>query len=73
VSLIYAAAAAEPDWDEILVLVNSTTYGGSGGAIGVFSNDFYAVEVAQHEFGHTFMHLADEYSEAYPGIPPAAT
>ncbi|MGH7786059.1 MAG: M64 family metallopeptidase [Candidatus Binatia bacterium] len=68
-ALVLAAAAAEPDWDEILVLANSPTYGGSGGAIGVISTSYAAVAVAQHEFGHTFMQLADEYSSPYPGYP----
>ena len=68
-ALVFAAAAAEPDWDEILVLANSPTYGGSGGSIGVISMNAAAVEVAQHEFGHTFMKLADEYSTPFPGYP----
>ncbi len=66
---MYAAAAAEPDWDQILVLVHSPTYGGSGGAIGVISTNGAAVQVAQHEFGHSFMRLADEYDSPYPGYP----
>ena len=68
-ALVFAAAAAQPDWDEILVLANSPTYGGSGGEIGVISTNSSAVAVAQHEFGHTFMQLADEYDSPYPGFP----
>jgi hypothetical protein len=68
-SKIYAAASASPDWDEILVIVNDSTYGGSGGSIGVFSTNMYSYQVAQHEYGHTFTRLADEYSSAYPGYP----
>lgn len=64
-----AAAAAYPDWDQILVIVNDTTYGGSGGFIGVFSVHGLAVQVAQHEYGHSFTRLADEYESAYPGFP----
>ena len=66
---VLAAAAASPDWDEILMVVNDTTYGGSGGAFSVVSTNFNAVDVARHEFGHTFSRLADEYTSPYPGFP----
>lgn len=67
---VLTAAAADPDWDRILVLVNDSTYGGSGGALaGAFSMHPDVVELAQHEFGHTFTGLADEYSDAAPSYP----
>jgi IgA Peptidase M64 len=66
---VLAAAAIRPDWDEILVVVNDTTYGGAGGGFSVLSTNANAVLVAQHEFGHTFSRLADEYTSAYPGYP----
>ena len=69
VSKVLAAAAASPDWDEILVVVNDSTYGGSGGTFSVVSTNTNAVDVARHEFGHTFSRLADEYTAAYPGFP----
>jgi hypothetical protein len=53
----------------ILVLVNSTKYGGSGGSIAVSSVHSSAAEIVIHEMGHTFAHLADEYETAYPGFP----
>ncbi|HZU86975.1 MAG TPA: M64 family metallopeptidase, partial [Anaerolineaceae bacterium] len=65
-SAIYTAAAAMPDWDEILLVVNDTTYGGSGGSIAVFSVNSNAVEIAKHEFGHSFGELADEYDYGNP-------
>jgi len=68
-SKVYAAAAALPDWDVILVIVNDTTYGGSGGTVSVFSTHASAPQIAQHEFGHSFVDLADEYDSAYPGYP----
>jgi hypothetical protein len=68
-SKVLAAAAAYPDWDRILVLVNDETYGGSGGYISVASTNTYAVDVARHEYGHSFTGLADEYDSAYPGFP----
>lgn len=67
--LVFAAAAAVPDWDEILVIVNSPTYGGSGGSYSVVSLSPGTTQVAQHEFGHTFMRLADEYTAPSPGYP----
>lgn len=66
---VYTAAAAGPEWDEILVMVNDETYGGSGGSVAVLSTHDMAVEIAIHEYGHTFTGLADEYSSPYPGFP----
>ena len=66
---VLIAAADVPDWDQILVIVNSSRYGGSGGSFSVISVNGAAVEVAQHEYGHTFSRLADEYATAYPGYP----
>ncbi len=57
-------------WDYIIVMVNSTTYGGSGGSIAVSSVHSLAPEIVLHETGHTFCGLADEYTDAYPGFPP---
>lgn len=68
-SKVLTAAAAAPDWDRILVLVNDTTYGGSGGYIGVVALNASAAAIAQHEFGHSFAGLADEYGAPYPGYP----
>jgi hypothetical protein len=68
-NLTLSAAAAWPDWDEIIVVVNDTEYGGSGGAFTVMSMHPSAPQIVQHEFGHTFTRLADEYSTAYPGYP----
>ncbi len=68
-SKIYIAAAAVPDWDTIMVIVNDTTYGGSGGVISVLSTHASGPQIAQHEFGHSFANLADEYDTAYPGYP----
>ena len=67
-----AVGAAIPDWDQILVIVNDETYGGSGGAIAVVSMNYAAVDVAQHEYGHSFVNLADEYESPYPGYPPCS-
>jgi hypothetical protein len=50
----------------ILVLVNSTVYGGSGGTVATCSLHPQAFELALHELGHTAFGLADEY-EYYAG------
>lgn len=71
-ALVLAAASAVPDWDRILVLLNDPTYGGSGGFIGVATTHALSVDVMQHEFGHTFTGLADEYETPYPGYPPCS-
>ncbi len=68
-SLVLAAASAAPDWDSIMVIVNDATYGGSGGYLSVASTNPFAAEIAQHEYGHSFTRLADEYSSPYPGYP----
>ena len=55
------ATAQVPQWDMVIVIVNSTVYGGSGGAAAVFSLAPNANEIALHEMGHTGFGLADEY------------
>lgn len=66
---VFQAAASAPAWDQILVLVNDTEYGGSGGPIGVATTNEYSVDIMHHELGHSFTDLADEYETAYPGFP----
>jgi IgA Peptidase M64 len=62
------AAASAPDVDQVLALANSTKYGGAGYAannLGTFAgNNSSAIDVALHEFGHSFADLADEYDYA---------
>ena len=52
--------------DVVLVIVNDTEYGGSGGAVAVASIHTDVVELILHEMGHSFGLLADEYG----GPPP---
>lgn len=66
---VLAAAAAAPDWDIVMVLVDDATYGGSGGQLAVVSTHATAAQIAQHELGHSFAVLADEYDSPYPGYP----
>ncbi|WP_179339959.1 T9SS type A sorting domain-containing protein [Winogradskyella ludwigii] len=53
-----------PQFDQALIIVNSTYYGGSGGLYPVASLGTSASEIAIHELGHSFVDLKDEY---YPG------
>src|SRR5688500_4996112 len=56
-----AAYDAVPEAHAVLLIVNSTIYGGSGGEVGVFSVAASASEVGIHEMGHSAFGLADEY------------
>jgi hypothetical protein len=55
------ANAQVPQWNMVLMIVNSTIYGGSGGAVAICSMAPDAEEIALHEMGHTAFALADEY------------
>ncbi|MBM4277117.1 MAG: S-layer homology domain-containing protein [Candidatus Cloacimonetes bacterium] len=52
--------------DVILVIVNDTEYGGSGGAVAVTSIHQDAVEIILHELGHSLGLLGDEYDYSPP-------
>jgi hypothetical protein len=58
---IVGSVLAPDQRDVIVVISNSTRYGGSGGAVATLSMDASSVEVALHEIGHTAFALADEY------------
>jgi len=64
--VISTANARVPAWHVLMVMVNSTIYGGSGGQVSVFSLAPGANEIGLHEMGHTAFGLADEY-EYYQG------
>jgi hypothetical protein len=50
-----------PDYDQVLIVANTTYYGGAGGSVAVTSVNSQATEIAIHECGHSFAYLADEY------------
>jgi len=50
-----------PKYDQVIMLVNSTKYGGSGGWVATSSVIQGAAEIVIHEIGHSFAGLADEY------------
>jgi hypothetical protein len=61
---VYAAAGEvlAPDARDVIVVVaNSTRYGGAGGSFATISMHGQATELALHELGHTLFGLADEY------------
>ena len=60
-----------PEHDIVLVIVNDSKYGGSGGSYAVTSTNASAAEIAIHEIGHSFAGLGDEYD--YAGSTPTET
>lgn len=52
--------------DMVIIIVNDSEYGGSGGAFAVTSTNASGIEIVLHEAGHSFGSLADEYG----GPPP---
>ena len=58
-----------PEYDIAVLIVNDTVYGGSGGHYLLASLNSSSAEIANHEIGHTFAKLGDEYTSAYPGYP----
>lgn len=73
----WSAASVAPDADQILALANSTRYGGAGytDLATMAGNNSESVELALHEFGHSFGKLADEYdyggNTTYTGPEPS--
>ena len=63
---ITVANAQVPQHHAIMVIVNSTIYGGTGGQVACFSLAPSANEIGIHELGHSAFGLADEY-EYYRG------
>ena len=55
-----------PEYNIPIVLVNDVKYGGSGGSISVASIHSLSAMVVEHEVGHSFANLADEYDADYP-------
>jgi hypothetical protein len=60
-SIITVLSNNFPSYDQVMVVVNSPHYGGSGGWLATSSTAASASEIAIHELGHSFAGLADEY------------
>jgi IgA Peptidase M64 len=58
---ITSANQQVPEWDVILVIVNNSIYGGTGGNVAVSSTAPNANEIIIHKLGPTAFGLADEY------------
>ena len=74
-SKVYAAAVSAPAADAIIIITNSSLYGGAAGygGYGVFYRGSDGPEVMVHELGHSLGFLADEYftpGTTYTGIEP---
>jgi hypothetical protein len=50
-----------PAFDQVVLLANTTVYGGSGGLYATATLNTASNEIAVHELGHSFAGLADEY------------
>jgi len=61
ISVLTVVNARVPEWHAILVIVNSTVYGGGGGAVAKYSLATDAALIGMHELGHAAFGLADEY------------
>jgi hypothetical protein len=73
-TVLSAVDGQVPEWHQILVLVNSPVYGGSGGTIATFAINGNWAQVALHELGHAAYGFADEYEYwAGCGLDPAGT
>lgn len=60
-----------PESDMPVVLVNDTKYGGAGYSnLSVASIHASSAAIVEHEVGHSFASLTDEYESAYPGFTP---
>lgn len=60
-----------PEYDVPVVIVNDTKYGGAGGSISVASVNSLSAAIVEHEIGHSFANLADEYDVEYAIYTPS--
>jgi hypothetical protein len=58
-----------PEYDLVILVVNDSQFGGSGGIPAITSTHPGAPEIVVHELGHSFAGLGDEYSTPFPGYP----
>ena len=64
------AKRATPAFDQILVITNTDTYGGIGGAVATTSGgNSLGVLITPHEIGHSLGRLQDEYTYRERGVP----
>ena len=64
-SIVYNVLADNfPQYDQPIIIVNTSEYGGAGGPYATSSTGNNADEIVIHEIGHSLFDLKDEY---YPG------
>ena len=68
------AAMATPQFDQILVIANTDTYGGIGGRLATTSGgNSLGPLITPHEIGHSLGGCTDEYTYSARGAPAAPT
>jgi IgA peptidase M64/CARDB protein len=62
-SMVFATAALNvPEYDELIVAVNDSVYGGCANSVSCYAaGNSSSLQVAIHELGHSVFGLADEY------------
>lgn len=58
-----------PEYDIPIVLINDDKYGGSGGPLALATTNESSAAILEHELGHSFARLTDEYDDEYKGYP----
>jgi hypothetical protein len=67
------AAKATPDYDQILIIANTNTYGGIGGSLSTTSGgNSLGPLITPHELGHSLGRLTDEYTYLARGVKGSA-
>ena len=63
------AAKATPNYDQILIIANTDTYGGIGGSLATTSGgNSLGPLITPHELGHSLGRLQDEYTYSQRGV-----
>ena len=60
-NIVQVLSSHFPNYDQVLIIANSSFYGGSGGAFATSTKESMSSEIMAHEMGHSFGYLADEY------------
>lgn len=56
--------------DAVIVIINDSRFGGSGGSMAVATTNAATPAIITHEMGHSFAGLADEYDSGYEQCAP---
>ena len=74
-NIVKVLSAQFPNYDQVLIISNSTYYGGSGGTYATATKETSSHEIIAHEMAHSFAALGDEYyaGDQYAGEKPNMT